>query len=135
MAFFIASTEVIRAACSLSKPQRSLRSVRSRGLGGRSRDMTVWQAKQTMDKTTRKPLWHDIQVKEGEEQPTGPFLCAPTLVTATQKWVQGFVPFPDKAHREWEDVGMKSRAKGTISQSGLSVSADRRASQPACSRW
>jgi peptide/nickel transport system substrate-binding protein len=67
-------------------------------------DAMVDKAGQTTDAAERKALWRDIQIKAGQLLPTAAFTFARTHVVATQKWVQGFVAFPDKAHRQWEDV-------------------------------
>jgi len=72
-------------------------------------DAMVLQAKQTTDPDDYKELWHEIQNKAAEFLPTSAFIFAPTIVVATQKWVQGFTPYPDKAHRQWEDVWLMPR--------------------------
>jgi len=72
-------------------------------------DSMVAQAKQTSDPAAYKALWRDIQIKSAEFLPSGVPIYAPTIVVAAQKWVQGFVPFPDKQHRQWEDVWLMPR--------------------------
>jgi len=72
-------------------------------------DAMVTEAKQTTDPEAYKELWREIQVKFAEFMPNAAFIFAPTIIVATQKWVQGFTPFPDKAHRAWEDVWLMPR--------------------------
>jgi peptide/nickel transport system substrate-binding protein len=72
-------------------------------------DAMVSEAKKTTDPAAYKQLWHDIQIYVAENQPTACWIFAPTIVVATQKWVQGFTAFPDKAHRQWEDVWLMDR--------------------------
>ena len=79
------------------------------GLNSEEIDAMVLQAKQTTDPDDYRELWRDIQIKAAEFLPTSAFIFAPTIVVATQKWVQGFVPYPDKAHRQWEDVWLMPR--------------------------
>jgi peptide/nickel transport system substrate-binding protein len=69
-------------------------------------DAMVSKAKTTVDPTDYKDLWREIQVYVAENMPTAIWTFARTHVVATQKWVQGFTAYPDKAHRKWEDVWM-----------------------------
>jgi len=69
-------------------------------------DAMVAKAKETIEPEAYKEIWREIQIYVAEFMPTAVWTFARTHVVATQKWVQGFTAYPDKAHRKWEDVWM-----------------------------
>ena len=66
-------------------------------------DAMVEKALATTDPAERKALWREIQILEAEKVLTL-WTFSRTHVVATQKWVKGFTPWPDKRHRAWEYV-------------------------------
>jgi ABC-type transport system substrate-binding protein len=67
-------------------------------------DVMVQAAAAATDPAERVAIWKDIQTAVAEFQPTATWIYARNHVVATQSRVHGFVPFPDKAHRQLEDV-------------------------------
>ena len=67
-------------------------------------DTMVQSAAAITDAAERSAIWRDIQIAVAEFQPTATWIYARNHVVAAQTAVQGFVPFPDKAHRQLEDV-------------------------------
>jgi ABC-type transport system substrate-binding protein len=61
----------------------------------------------TTDPAQRKAIWRDIQIFIAENLPYI-WLFSRTHVIATQKWVNGFIPWPDKQHRGWEHVWLST---------------------------
>jgi len=72
-------------------------------------DAKVLKAAGTSDAAERKKLWRDIQMDVATFNPTAVWLFARNHVVATQKWVKDFVPFPDKAHRQMEDIWVEGK--------------------------
>lgn len=67
-------------------------------------DAMVQAAAAITDPEERKAIWRDIQILVAEFQPTATWVYARNHVVAARNEVNGFVPFPDKAHRQLEDV-------------------------------
>jgi peptide/nickel transport system substrate-binding protein len=66
-------------------------------------DAMVSTVSATTDPAQRKAIWKDLQVFAAQNLPNI-WTFARTHVVSTQKWVQGFLPWPDKQHRGWEVV-------------------------------
>lgn len=71
-------------------------------------DELVAKANATKDAAEYKQIWRDIQVFVAENL-TSIWTYSRTHVVATQKWVQGFVAYPDKQHRGWQDVWLMGK--------------------------